>query len=144
MSHRYVYKCGPAQHALKTHSLEDRVYFTVRDIFMNAESPDLCIECNYFNAQLTQGVSYEDRPADMTFSYTNDLQDKAFVQELLKWLDGIRPKRDFFFTDSTLEKANDYISLDQWSEDFLFLKLSLSARLLELLALTSADAASPT
>ena len=86
MSRRYVYKCDPAQHALKTHSLEDNVYFTVRDIFMNAESPDLCIECNYFNAQLTQGISYEDRPANQTFTYTNDLQDKAFVKELLQWL----------------------------------------------------------
>ena len=133
MSHKYVYKCDPAQHALKTHSLEDNVYFTVRDIFMNAESPDLCIECNYFNAQLTQGISYEDRPANQTFTYTNDLQDKAFVKELLQWLAGIRPNRDFFFTDSTLEKENDYISLDQWNEDFVMLKVSLSARLLELL-----------
>lgn len=133
MSHKYVYKCDPNQHSLKKLSLEDNVYFTVRDIFMNAESPDLCIECNYYNTQLTQGISYEDRPANQTFTYTNDLQDKAFVKELLKWLAGIRPNRDFFFKDSMLEQDNNYISLAQWNEDFVMLKVSLSARLLELL-----------
>lgn len=144
---RYVYPCDP--HTLKLSSLEDNVYFTLRDIFMNVKSADLALECNAFNAQLTNGIAYEDRSAD--FTYTNVLQDKAFVQKLLKWLDNIKPKRDFIYTVFTvvnLEEGYDRvpIALEQWNEHFTFFKLAIAGRLLELLnnVTFAADAASPT
>ena len=68
---------------------------------------------------------------------------KAFVKELVKWLNYTRPKRDLFFTDtideddewifygrtlstkwkySESDKMNEYLRLDAWMEDFNVLK----------------------
>ena len=136
---KYVFLCN--SYPLKYRSLEDNVYFTLRDIFMNAGSADDAIECNQFNIQLTNEIGYEDRTD--TFTYTNVLQDKAFVERLVKWLNYTRPKRDFFFTDtideddewifygrtlstkwkySESDKMNEYLRLDAWMEDFNVLK----------------------
>jgi hypothetical protein len=133
--------------------LEDNVNFTLRDIFMNAEEADDAIDCNEFNHQLTNEIDYEDRTD--TFTYTNVLQDKAFVEGLIKWLCDIKPSRDFFFTDeideddvctfnstanaggtanacdmlTTKWKYSDdkceYITLDSWMENLNELRINL-------------------
>ena len=77
---KYVFLCN--SYPLKYRSLEDHVYFTLRDIFMNAASADDAIECNQFNIQLTNEICYEDRTD--TFTYTDILQDKAFVDQMSK------------------------------------------------------------
>jgi hypothetical protein len=139
---KYVRLCNP--HKFKSLSLEDNVYFTLRDIFMNAKKADDAIECNEFNHQLTNEIGFEDRTD--TFTYTNVLQDKAFVEGLIKWLCAIKPSRDFFFTDEideddvcTFNSACDmlttkwkysddkceYITLDSWMENLNELRSNL-------------------
>ena len=133
---KYVELCNP--HKFKSLSLEDNVYFTLRDIFMNAGSADDAIECNQFNIQLTNDIGFEDRTD--TFTYTNVLQDKAFVEGLIRWLNYTTPKRDFFFCDTIDEYDEydvncdtltakwysgikcEYLRLDAWMEDFNALK----------------------
>ena len=136
---KYVFLCN--SYPLKYRSLEDHVYFTLRDIFMNAASADDAIECNQFNIQLTNEICYEDRTD--TFTYTDILQDKAFVEGLVKWLNYTSPNLDLFFTDTIYEddecafdgnqlttkwkysesdNINEYITLDRWMEDFNVLK----------------------
>ena len=134
---KYVELCNP--HKFKSLSLEDNVYFTLRDIFMNAGSADDAIECNQFNIQLTNDIGYEDRTD--TFTYTDILQDKAFVEGLVKWLNYTSPNLDFFFCD-TIDEYDDfnincytltatkwysgnkceYLRLDAWMENFNELK----------------------
>jgi len=146
---KYVFLCNP--HNLKSLSLEDNVYFTLRDIFMNADNADDAIECNQFNIQLTNEIGFEDRTD--TFTYTDVLHDKAFVEGLVKWLNYTRPNLDLFFTDtideddyftfngtqlttnwkhSESDNINEYLPLDAWMEDFNDLINSLSKRSNEL------------
>ena len=130
---KYVFLCN--SYPLKYRSLEDNVYFTLRDIFMNAGSTDDAIECNQFNNKLTNNICYEERTD--TFTYATVLDDKAFVEGLIRWLNACKPKRDLFFTDeideddeysfncytlTTKWKYSDnkcvYRLLDAWMEDF--------------------------
>jgi hypothetical protein len=74
-------------HIFKSMSLEDNIYFTIRDIFINAECTDYCFEANNFNKKLTDGISFEDR--DSTFKYTDILNNKDYVDSLKLWLSRI-------------------------------------------------------
>ena len=75
-------------------SLEDNVYFTLRDIFNNISGVEYCTEaCNYCS-KITNNVYYSDR--DESFQYTNVLHDYNFVCELNHWLKSIHPS-DFVF-----------------------------------------------
>jgi hypothetical protein len=62
---------------LKNKSLEDNVYFTLRDIFANVSGLDYCMEANGFNTKLTNGISYEERTID--FTYIKKLQSGRFA-----------------------------------------------------------------
>lgn len=125
---KYVYLCN--KESFKSLSLEDNVYFTLRDIFMNANNADDAIECNNFNNKLTNNICFEERTD--TFTYTDVLQDKLFIEGLIRWLNACKPKRDFFFTDST-DEGNDseYITLDTWMESFNDLKHNLLPKRLD-------------
>lgn len=79
---------------LKTKSLEDNVYFTLRDIFLNISGMDYCTEANCFNNSLTGGISFEERTE--SFTYTDSLNEKYYLHELIRWLDYIH-KSDFVF-----------------------------------------------
>jgi hypothetical protein len=69
---------------LKKKSLYDNVYFTLRDIFANAESSNTFMETNYFNGRLTNNVSFEDRTE--RFRYSNELNEISYVSRLHVWL----------------------------------------------------------
>ena len=144
---KYVRLCNP--HKFKSLSLEDNVYFTLRDIFMSAKKADDAIECNEFNHQLTNEIGFEDRTD--TFTYTNVLQAKAFVEGLIKWLCDFKPSRDFLFSDIVDEYNEynincytltakwysgikcEYFALDAWMEDFNVLKnILLPERILQI------------
>jgi hypothetical protein len=58
--------------SFKRKSLEDNVYFTLRDIFWNGEVDDL-MTANHFNGILTNNICYEDRSKN--FNYANILYD---------------------------------------------------------------------
>jgi len=69
---------------LKKISLEDNVYFTLRDIFLNYGSVDDIFRVNDFNGKLTNGICYEDRTEN--FEYTNLLSDEKFLSSLIEWM----------------------------------------------------------
>lgn len=48
-------------------SLEDNIYFTLRDIFRIANSIEWCFEANKFNENLTDNVSFKERSKDESF-----------------------------------------------------------------------------
>ena len=68
----------------KKKSLEDNIYFTLRDIFWNCNSADTCFEANSFNNRLTGGIYFEERTDK--FKYTNVLYEKDYVERLQRWL----------------------------------------------------------
>ena len=72
---------------LKSKSLEDNVYFTLRDIFLNISGVDYCMEANHFNSSLTGGIPYEERTE--FFTYANSLNEKYYLSELIRWLNYI-------------------------------------------------------
>jgi hypothetical protein len=70
---------------LKKKSLNDNVYFTLRDIFWNSMSADIVFQASNFNDKLSGGICYEYRSDN--FDYTNVLyEDKNYICKLLKWL----------------------------------------------------------
>jgi len=71
--------------SFKSKSLEDSVYFTLRDIFWNGEIDDV-MSANHYNGLLTNNVSFEER--DANFEYTNVLYDynSDYTQKLYDWL----------------------------------------------------------
>lgn len=81
--------------SLKNNSLEDNIYFTLRDIWLNAECIDYCYETNHFNSILTDNICYEDRKED--FKYSNILYDhnSNYLTELYEW---------FAYIDGRLDK----------------------------------------
>ncbi len=95
---RYIELHNP--HEFKQKSLEDNVYFTLRDIFLNAIEDDYAVEANYFNNLLSNGIFFENR--DDNFKYTSKLSDKDFLDRLIKFLQCIR-------TDN-LEKKESYLN----------------------------------
>ena len=53
---KYLYLNHPND--WKTKSLEDNIYFTMRDIFVNIDDFQFAMEANMFNDKLTNGVVY--------------------------------------------------------------------------------------
>ena len=49
---------------LKSLSLEDNVYFTLRDIFINMAELQYIMEANVFNNQISGSICYEDRKSN--------------------------------------------------------------------------------
>jgi hypothetical protein len=124
---------------LKSLSLEDNVYFTLRDIFINMAELQYIMEANVFNNQISGSICYEDRKSN--FKYTHALNDKLFVDRLNKWFKYIK-KSDFEFEEPD-DKADDeekywyydmklLIKFDDWWSQFEELKVLIKNRLDEL------------
>ena len=121
---------------LKNKSLEDNVYFTLRDIYANVAGLDYCMEANLYNSKLTNGICYEERTID--FTYTNVLNDKTFIHELSIWLSYI-DKSDFEFEaindDANTEENEWYFDtrnlfkFDDWWLQFEELRILIRERL---------------
>lgn len=102
----------------KKKSLEDNVYFTLRDIFWNCDSLDTCLEVNSLNEHLTGGVCFEER--NVHFKYTNILHEKDYVARLQRWLTRFSI---YYFKFFEIEKGEEidyaaYIKYDDWLVDF--------------------------
>ena len=117
---------------LKSKSLEDNVYFTLRDIFNNVSGFDNCMEANVFNDALTNGISYQERAND--FTYTNVLNNKKYMYRLSEWLSRIH-KGEFEFEALEEEKEKvwyyDTIHLfpfDDWWLQLEELKILIKER----------------
>ena len=62
---KYILQANP--YYFKFKSLEDNVYFTLRDIFLNISTEFKMYEANELNKQISKGIAFEDRTED--FSY---------------------------------------------------------------------------
>jgi hypothetical protein len=104
---RYIELHNP--HEMKQKSLEDNVYFTLRDIFLNALEDDYAVEANYFNKLLTNNIPFENR--DDNFEYTSKLNDKDFLEQLIKFLQCIQCDKNVFINK---ESYVNPIDLQDW------------------------------
>jgi hypothetical protein len=117
---RYIYLNDANE--LKNKSLEDNIYYTLRDIFWNSR-PDYCFEANNFNSILTNNIFLENR--ENNFEYPNILYDynSNFTQNLYDWLYKINKDIDnvFYFIDPNENKEfdiNEYMKFDDWWAQF--------------------------
>jgi hypothetical protein len=104
--------------AWKIKSLNDNVYFTLRDIYANVQNTDMCSEAIQF-CQLLLPTSSE---------YTNVLYQPKFVQKLTVWLRHL-DKSDFHLVKRSelLEcEYSVYMKVDDWWTQFEVLKRQLS------------------
>jgi hypothetical protein len=131
---KYLRLCN--ENHLKCLSLEDNIYFTLRDIFVNISNIDYCMKANEFTSKLTNNICYEERP--FGFTYTNVLSNKIYMTQLNKWLMRIH-QSDFDFdpiynTSNKEEKYNteNLIEFDDWWEHFEVLKKIIRNKLLTL------------
>ena len=102
----------------KKKSFEDNVYFTLRDIFRNADSPDTCYQANDFNISLTGRIYFEERTDK--FKYTNVLYEKDYVERLQRWL---KRFNHYYFEFIELEEGDgveyeSYMEFDDWWNQF--------------------------
>ena len=58
-NNRYIMVCN--EQILKLKSLEDNLYFTIREIFFNIEPEFKINKANDINSKLSNGIPYEDR-----------------------------------------------------------------------------------
>jgi hypothetical protein len=113
-------------------SLEDNVYFTLRDIFLNSECIDDAFTANNFNHRLTGGIRFEDR--DESFTYTNVLDDLEYLSRLVSWLEYFKIYCfEFKDQDDASEEINmdKYIKFDDWWDGFVKLRNQLEENLIE-------------
>lgn len=120
----------------KKKSLEDNVYFTLRDIFLNHGYLEDVFRANNFNTKITNNVCYEERKPN--FEYTNLLMDKTFLISLIEWMKTIHILDFEFETPEQYMKdyepnskdyldeldpyynvdMSEYIALDDWMNEF--------------------------
>ena len=118
---KYIYLSN--DNDFKKLSLNDNVYFTLRDIFWNAISTDTCFQANEFNRLLTCGIVLEDRTE--SFFYNNLLHQKDYVKKLLLWLNSFQKIGWFKCVElDELEGGgkeiinNKYMKFDNWFQQF--------------------------
>lgn len=119
----------------KKNSLNDNVYFTLRDIFLNAYSYTAMMSANYFNQELSGGVRFEER--NEKFRYMNVLNNKDYVKRLYKWLCKFDNSYYFDFHEpeehepKTIEDVDEkaFIKFDDWFVQLEELKRLLSEKI---------------
>jgi hypothetical protein len=136
----------------KSKTLEDNVYFTLRDIFLNYGYIESIMRANDLNSKLSGNICFEER--DEYFKYTNDLMDEKFLTNLIKFLKSIHSSEFEFETpeqywteDKSTNKykeelewyynvdMNEYIKLGIWMIQFedLIKKLEIHLEKVKLL-----------
>lgn len=133
---------------LKTLSLEDETYFTMRDLFWNADGGYAYYE-NVINSILSDNIYYEDRTNN--FTYTNVLYNLNFVRNLHNFIQKITPAnirfncrylKDIINEGKTMDDCFDkdeYMLFDEWWEDFEKFREKIAARYDELLFKSYSD-----
>ena len=107
----------------KKKSLEDNVYFTLRDIFTNAEDIYSVFTANNFNSRLSNGIHFEDRTN--SFQYTNILQNKEYLSNLIEYLNQFAEHSFEFIELDKYDYKNgkihmdDYMKWDDWWSQFI-------------------------
>jgi hypothetical protein len=115
---------------LKSKSLEDNIYFTLRDIFMNGNT-DACMYANHYNGLLTNNIHLEDRDADFKYSNLIYSNNSDFIEKLYCWL-AVYTKNGLFdyetfeeLKDNTHLNMIEYIKYDDWWKQFISLRSQL-------------------
>jgi hypothetical protein len=128
-------------HDFKKISLNDHIYFTLRDIFINSESYDIILQAKSYIDIIIDSIRFYERTPQ--FEYTNALCKNQYVKSLLSWLNQIT-ENSFEFIDETRDNNNhdsdsdsnsnsiEYIPFHEWWEQFENLKQMLNTRLSEL------------
>lgn len=111
-----AYICLCNDNDFKKRSIEDNVYFTLRDIFVNAQSVHDIETANLYNSRLSDGICFEDRTP--SFQYTNVLKNLDFLEDLIKWLKSLKKTSSFELTNLELNSSDElntmYINFDDW------------------------------
>jgi hypothetical protein len=115
----------------KSKSLEDNVYFTLRDIFWNGDTQD-CMTANYFNGLLTNNICFEER--DERFQYANILYDYNwdYTKKLYNWLCLFKKNSMFDFDEPMEDDEIDmakYMKYDDWWDQLQELMKKLEEQL---------------
>jgi hypothetical protein len=143
------------EHDLKYLSLEDNVYFTLCDIFLNATCADDVLASQDFNRRIAKGERYEDRCN--TFTYADVLSDKTVLERLIRFFAYYDPRTPHVLHDlhdlhdSSEEDTNKdnkdeeitiysktnvvhkkYITVAKWWRDFTELRFRLRLKLDEI------------
>ena len=119
------------EHSFKFRSLEDDVYFTLRDLFLNVLDIDDVIMTREFCIELTNDIPYEDRTD--TFQYTDVLSDKSYCERLSKWFSTL-DKKCFEFKPPQKDDVIDlkeYIPFIEWYTHFNYLRRLITYKSLE-------------
>ncbi len=125
----------------KSISLEDNVYFTLRDLFLNiSHDITICMNVVWFTEKLTNYTFYEDRKID--FKYSNMLNNKLYLQHLLKFLNQINedsfefivPPEDIDIGEEAINAYYDinlstYLILEDWLCQLEFLKKCIKEKI---------------
>lgn len=115
IKYMYINRCND----FKKKSLEEHLYYTLIDIFWNADSSDVCMTANFYNNMLTGNVEFNQRTGN--FKYTNILNQKEETQKILTWLNRITQKDWFEFfelEDGEEIIEEEYIKFDDWWKQF--------------------------
>ena len=132
MANRFI--CVNDNNDFKKLSLEDNVYFTLRDIFFNTDIIDYAIKANEFNSMLTRNIYFEDRTSD--FKYTNLLNDKTFLYNLKTFLKKVNLRYFELLEEEDVklygEEENYDIPFNDWVIQFEDLKKQLENKYNEL------------
>jgi hypothetical protein len=118
----------------KNKSLEDNVYFTLRDIYMNCDNYETCMRAESYSGQLTEGIAFEDRTD--AFEYTNVLHQAKYLNSLCKFLESLTPKYFAVKANDDFDPGMEYqapkefdIPFDEWWNDLQQLKRVLDEHL---------------
>lgn len=116
---KYLVLMNPNLNKLKEKSLNDRVYFTLRDIFRNGDNYNIIDIANEFNDKLTGGIYFEER--NNNFEYTKILEDIIYLNDLIQWLSKI--DENYFEFREVLEEDKHnidmrcYIKYEDWKTE---------------------------
>lgn len=113
---KYIYLVN--DNDFKKKSLCYNVYFTLRDIFANAESVDHLIAANYFIRILTSDIYFEERTE--TIQCKNMLYQKDYVERLQIWLKSFNVYCFEFHEPEEDEQIDmkEYMIFDDWWDQF--------------------------
>lgn len=105
---------------LKLTSLNNWVYYTLRDVFWNADEY-YCIKANDLNSLLV----YKKKD---TIEYTNILDDVKFVRKLYEFLKSLN-ETAFHFVKKTFKPNQNYIEYQIWWKQLQELKKQIGTKL---------------
>lgn len=117
----YITLCN--NNEFKALSLNDNVYFTMRDIFINCVNVDVALFANVINGELSGNISYEERTSE--FKYSNMLNNKKDVKEILNLLESLNnsdfcnknsDKLELIDSEYTTKYSYKLLEFDIWFE----------------------------